>query len=82
MQSVRVWKEFVECVDTFNVTCPDLRARTLEALRILAFSEKAVKAKNSKGQTPLHFLGGVGESREALMILLNQAPSAARDERC
>jgi ankyrin repeat protein len=59
-----------------------LRAPTLEAVRILAFSEKAVKAKNSAGLTPLHLLCGSGESREVLMILLNQAPSAARARDC
>jgi ankyrin repeat protein len=47
-------------------------------LRILVLSEKAAKAKDSHGRTPLHLLSLAGESEEVLRIILDECPSAAQ----
>jgi ankyrin repeat protein len=51
---------------------------TLNIIRALAISEKAVIAKDSFGQTPLHILSRLGAGQEFLQAVLDKCLSAPR----
>jgi len=58
-------------------SCQDFRVRSLAILEIfLALSEKAVEARDSLRQSPLHILAREGSSRDFLKVLAERFPSA------